>query len=682
MNFLNQIPFLRILFPFAVGIAVWLLGKQEAPQLAFIAALYAFCLLIYFITIKKTKAFSKILLGISLQTFLFSTGWLLCQLNNEKENPQHYTQILAQEPQYFAGYISEIPAEKSKSIKAEITLQQVKINGEWKFVNGKIIAYFAKTDSAKKIETGQTIVFSGSLQDVVSPLNPHEFDYKNYLSLKNIYYTTYLKENNWKICSSKQNFSLFTCTQKIRKHLLDAYRESGLQESEFALVAALVLGYDDEIDRPLMTAYSHTGTLHVLSVSGLHVGIIYVLLGYMLGFLDKKNKKLIWLKVFLILGFFWFFVLLSGFSAPAVRAALMFSLILIGKTLFSNVETANIVFVAAFVSLLYNPFWLVNAGFQLSYVAVLGIIYLYPYFYNMFTFSSGFADKIWALCAVSLAAQLATMPITLYYFHQFPVLFLVTNLVLIPVSTFVMYSGILVLIFSKITFISKALVWITAALIKFMNGSALFFDGLPFCVIDNIHLSIINMLLMYALIVLVFLAIEYRSTKLLISSFALTMLMFCISILFDFETKKNNELVIYHSEKSEVLGVFTGNHYTQICDTVDGRLESTLRENKIFHDIVCEERKSLNNVSLICVGNKKILFAKAPELLSEVLINITKPDFVWIPSRSLKGKKLPSLFCESQNLVVTGHTYGKKTLDCLNNSWLTNRKGAFIVSLH
>src|ERR1035437_3506916 len=405
MNFLNQIPFLRILFPFATGIAVWLLGKQEAPQLLFLAAVYAICLLIYFLMVKKAKEISKFIFGTVLQIFLFAAGWMFCQLNNEKENSQHYTQILSQEPEYFSGYVSEIPAEKTKSIKAEIVLQQACIKGEWKNTSGKIIAYFKKTESAKKIETGQTIVFASPLKEVAPPLNPHEFDYKNYLALKNIYYTTYLKENNWKTADKLQTSSFFTVTQKLRKHLLDTYRQSGLQETEFALVAALVLGYDDEIDRPLMNAYSHTGTLHVLSVSGLHVGIIYVLLGYMLSLLNK-NKKLIWLRVFLILSFLWFFVLLSGFSAPAVRAGLMFSLILIGKTLFENVETANIVFVSAFVSLCYNPFWLTNAGFQLSYVAVLGIIYLYPYFYNMFTFSSGFGDKVWKLCSVSLAAQL------------------------------------------------------------------------------------------------------------------------------------------------------------------------------------------------------------------------------------------------------------------------------------
>lgn len=681
MNFLNHLPFLRILFPFTAGIAVWLSGKQEAPHLVFLTSLYLFCLLVYFLTVKRVKDISKLIFGIALQVFLFIAGWLLCQLNNEKGNPQHYTRVALQETGCFAGYINEIPIEKSKSIKAEITLQHAKVNDEWQPVNGKIIVYFEKTELAKKIETGEFLVFSGSLKEVVPPLNPHEFDYKNYLALKNVYCTAYLKENNWKICHANPSLSLFTFAQKIRKRLLNNYRESGLQESEFALVAALVLGYDDEIDRPLMNAYSHTGTLHVLSVSGLHVGIIYVLLGYILSFLDNKNKRLTWLKVILTLGFLWFFVLLSGFSAPAVRTALMFSLILIGKTLFENVETANIVFVSAFVSLCYNPFWLASVGFQLSYTAVLGIIYLYPYFYNTFTFSSVIAEKTWALCAVSMAAQLSTMPITLYYFHQFPILFLVTNLVLIPVSTFVMYGGILVLVFSKVAFISSSLVWLTAILIKFMNGYALFFDRLPFCVIDNIHLSLINVLLFYVLVVIIFIAIEYRSTKLLTGSFVLILFMLLISIFLDFGAKRNNDLVIYHSDKSEVMGIFTGNKYTQISDSVDDKLLSTLREGKIHNDAIFEEGKTLHNASLILSGRKKILFLKTPDLIEEKLISAVKPDFIWVMARFLKRKKLPPFLCQMQNLIVSGSTSDKKPLDCINTRWITGKKGAFIVSL-
>ncbi|HWY39147.1 MAG TPA: ComEC/Rec2 family competence protein [Bacteroidia bacterium] len=680
MNFLNRVPFLRILFPFTAGISLWLLGKQNTPQLVFIAGIYGLCLLVYFFLAGKTNELSKFIFGATLQLFLFITGWTLCNLNNEKERSQHYINLLSSEPVCFSGYVSEIPAEKSKSIKAEITLQQARINGQWKNTTGKIIAYFEKTVAARKIAPGQHIAFSGSLQEVQAPLNPHEFDYKNYLALKNIFYTVYLKEDTWKVIRAEQNFSLFTFTQKIRQRLLDTYRESGLQESEFALVAALVLGYDDEIDRPLMNAYSHTGTLHVLSVSGLHVGIIYVLLGYMLAFLDR-NKKLIWLKVFLILGFLWFFVLLSGFSAPAVRAALMFSLILTGKTLFANVEVANIVFVSAFVSLCYDPFWLANAGFQLSYIAVLGIIYLYPYFYNMLTFSSGWLDKVWALCAVSMAAQLATFPITVYYFHQFPALFLLTNLVLIPVSTFVMYGGMLVLLFCKAVFFSKTLVWCTGLLVKFMNASALFFDGLPFCVIDNIHLSVINMLLMYVLISLVFLAIEHRSRRILVSSFLLAVAMLFISIFYDLEAKKNNELVIYHSDKSTAMGVFTGTKYTEISAPVDDRLEGTLRENKIHHDFTDEQKKPLHKVDLILAGNKKILFTGDIDLLNGKLIRAVDPDLVWVTAQSLKKKKLPAALYQTKKLVVTGTLRNKKTRSGLDNAVFTNPKGALIVSL-
>ena len=556
----------------------------------------------------------------------------------------------------------------------------MKINGHWENTNGKIIVYLDKTKEATTIETGQTLVFASPLQEVEGPLNPHEFNYKNYLERKNIFYTAYLKDENWKATNTLENSSLFTLAQKIRKQLLDTYRNSGLQETEFSLVAALVLGYDDEIDPELMNAYSHTGTLHVLSVSGLHVGIIYVLLGYMLSFFDKK-KKLIWLKVFLILGFLWFFVLLSGFSAPAVRAALMFSLILTGKTLFKNVETANIVFVAAFASLCYNPYWLADAGFQLSYVAVLGIIYLYPYFYNRFTFSSGLADKIWALCSVSIAAQLATLPITLYYFHQFPVLFLITNLVLIPVSTIVMYGGILVLLFSKVAVLAKTFVWLTAVCIKFMNTGALFFDNLPFCVVDNIHLSIINMVLMYVLIMTIFIAIEYRSVKLLFGSFSIAIFMLLISLFFDLETKKNNEFVIYHSDKSAALGVFTGNKYIELADSVDERLAATLRENKIYHDFVQEEKKNLSGTSLLLIGNKKVLFSRSVDLISQKLLAATQPDLIWLPAKAIKGRKDNPILCQNKNLIVSGTIWSKKKLECLNNAHITKHKGAFIVSL-
>jgi len=679
VNFLNLNPFLRILFPFLIGIAAWLIGYENVPALTTIAAVYTLCLMAWLTLVKRSRHFPKLLFGLLSQAFLLLAGWGLCRYHYQKENPQHYTHLLSSEPEFYAGYISDLPAERTKTIKAEIVLQQAKIKGKWENASGKIIVYFEKSELARGTEAGNTIVFSSALKEVSAPLNPNEFDYKKYLVLKNIFYTAYLKEGSWRCVTRQENFSVYSFAQKIRKYLLNTYKGSGLQESEFAMVAALVLGYDDEIDQPLMNAYSHTGTLHVLSVSGLHVGVIYLMLGYLLVFM-KGSKKLIWTRVALILLFLWFFVLLSGFSAPAVRAALMFSLILIGKTLFEHVEVSNIVFVSAFFSLCYNPYWLADIGFQLSYLAVLGIIYLYPRFYHALTFSSGFMDKIWALCSVSIAAQISTLPLTLYYFHQFPVLFLVTNIILIPVSTVVMYGGILILVFSKVTIVSKALVWFTGANIKFMNASALFFDGLPFCVVDNIHLSLINMVLMYVLIILIFVAIEKRSFRLLAGSFVLTALMFCISIIYDLTAKKNNNLVIYHADKNSVLAVFDGTSYTEFTDTVpDSRLAGTLRENKIKQDIISERNISLSKTCLIRAGNKKILYSKDGSLISQRLIQITKPDAIWLPATGVKRKKQRSHLCNVDKLVISGRYYKKE--GCFDNTYFTQDKGAFTISL-
>jgi competence protein ComEC len=374
-----------------------------------------------------------------------------------------------------------------------------------------------------------------------------------------------------------------------------------------------------------------------------------------------------------------FFVLLSGFSAPAVRAAFMFTLMLIGKTLFKQVESANIVLVAAFFSLCINPYWLVDVGFQLSYIAVLGIIYLYPFFYNMFSFPYTWADKLWALSSVSLAAQLATLPITLYYFHQFPLLFLVTNLVVIPISIAVMYGGILLLIFSKIKIIAGSLVWLTALLIKIMNASALYFDGLPFCVVDGINLSYINMVLLYVLLLLLFISIEEKSFRLLMSSFILGIIIVCISLFFDLQTKKNHELVIYNSDKSNVLSVFSGNKAVMFLDTIpDERLQKTIDENRVRNNVISVQLKKLPEVSLLHIGTARILFVKEADLVSENLLLLEKADYIWIPAFSLKNKRIPTILIPYKNVIISGKISNRKNI---NNFYLTAKKGAFVLPL-
>jgi hypothetical protein len=213
-----------------------------------------------------------------------------------------------------------------------------------------------------------------------------------------------------------------------------------------------------------------------------------------------------------------------------------------------------------------------------------------------------------------------------------------------------------------------------------MNACALFFDSVPFCVIDGIHLSLLSVILLYILILMVFISIEQKSFKVLMSSFTLAVVIVCTSIFFDLQTKSNNELVIYQSDKINALAVFSGNKYTQISDTIpDDRLQSTIRENKIYHDVVFENNLQLTNASLIIVNHKKILFAKDVNLLTENFINLVNPDYIWLAGNSIKKNKLPEFLCERKNVIVSGKVWNKKNLDCINNSYLTIKKGAFVL---
>ncbi|MBS1646204.1 MAG: ComEC family competence protein [Bacteroidetes bacterium] len=675
MSFLHQIPFFRVLTPFMLGISLNLALQNTGSNTYLLVLIYLLCLLIYVVSKGKTNTKINTLMGVFVQLFLFASGYTLCAYNNDKQKPNHYTHYINDSSSLFYGYVQQIPVEKNKSIKTEIELKQIKINNKWQPASGTVIAYFEKKPNVQMPETGENLVFTGHLQEVQVPLNPHEFDYKNYLRYRNIFHTIYIKDSSWSSIASNQEAWFFSFAQKIRKKLLDVYRGSGLSNKEFALLAALVLGYDDEIDAPTMNAYSHTGTLHVLSVSGLHVGLIYLLLGYLLTFLNQR--KTVWLRVFLIISVLWFFVLLSGFSAPAVRAAFMFSFILIGKTLFQQTETANIVLATAFFSLCINPYWLIDVGFQLSYAAVLGIIYLYPFFNNMILFPYVWANKLWALCAVSIAAQVATLPLTLYYFHQFPLLFLVTNLVVIPLSTIIMYGGILLLLFFKIKVISGFLVSATALLIKIMNASALYFDSLPFCMVDGINVSLFTMVGLYVLLVGIFLCIEQRSFVLLMTCTLGSILLVSISIFDDIKTKFQHQCIVYHSNEQAVLSVFSGTNMVLLTDTCnDKRLQSTLRENKIKNNGVKEHLKTMPAMSLIGIGSKKILFAKNTSLLNETLIQALCPDYIWIPAYALKNKKTPAFLIGKNNIILSGKIPDRKSI---NTFYLTQKKGAFVT---
>ncbi len=236
-----------------------------------------------------------------------------------------------------------------------------------------------------------------------------------------------------------------------------------------------------------MQAYANTGVVHVIAISGLHLGLIYGILLMLTKGL--RGRKLALLRAVIIIASLWVFTLLAGAQASVVRSAVMFTTLAIGAVLNRNASIYNTLALSALLLLLYNPFWLWDVGFQLSYAAALSIIIFFKPIYNWLYFQNKLLDAVWKLMAVTLAAQLLTTPFSLYYFHQFPLLFFITNLVAVPLSSVILIGEILLCVFAFIPPVASALGWLLTKLIFFLNDHILQMNSLPFTSWQNLSIS-------------------------------------------------------------------------------------------------------------------------------------------------------------------------------------------------
>jgi competence protein ComEC len=261
----------------------------------------------------------------------------------------------------------------------------------------------------------------------------------------------------------------------------------------------LLIGYTNDLDKDLVQMYSNTGVVHIIAISGMHLGLIYLILGWILSKIPGVQKSAI-LQYILILSCLWIFSLLTGAGASVIRAAVMFSFILTGKTFSKASSIYNSLAAAAFVMLLYNPFYLWDVGFQLSYLAVIGILVFQKPIYHLIYIKHPWIDKIWELSAVSMAAQLLTFPICIYYFHQFPNLFLISNLVAVPLSSIILFAEIILLALAWMPWVANYIGKLTGLLIQWMNNFISWINDTGIAVWGGLSISIQATLLLYGLL--------------------------------------------------------------------------------------------------------------------------------------------------------------------------------------
>jgi competence protein ComEC len=330
-----------------------------------------------------------------------------------------------------------------------------------------------------------------------------------------------------------------------------------LDNESNAFIKALLLGDKSSLDPSTKKAFSIAGATHVLAVSGLHVGIIVSLFSALLGLilLKIKKRKAAWIKSVLLLLVIWIYAGITDFSPSILRASMMFSFLSIGQSMTRHSNIYNTISIAAFFMLIINPDNLYAVGFQLSFMAVLGIIYFYPRLSRLFYFKNRLFQKIWNLCAVSIGAQITTFPLALYYFHQFPSYFLLSNLVVIPAAFIVLLLSILLLFLSWIPAVVEILSFALNKIISALHFCIHFIEKLPFSSVQHVYISLSQLLLLLGTLLFLTFFLNTKNVRHLYSSLFVCTLFFAAKIQHQVMTHQKQQVLVYSIAQETAIHV-------------------------------------------------------------------------------------------------------------------------------
>ncbi len=447
----------------------------------------------------------------------------------------------------ISGYMAEVVSgytDKTKYYIYEVEVKAVQADSGVVPRVGKVFLYIRKEGlTAPPLLYGDRIALRKKPFRLPSPKNPHEFDYSKYMAGKNVYFQQFVDAEEIQLLSRGHGWVVMAEALRVRYAFGKVIDSKVRGETERAIANALILGIRDGLDPDTKRIYAASGAMHVLAVSGLHVGIIIWVINFLLRPVASTAYGR-YMGVLVSLVLLWAFAFVTGLSPSILRAVTMYTVVLLGRLSDSRPTIYNSLAISAFILLFFNPNFLFSVGFQLSYIAVLGIVYVYPHLYRVLEFRYGLADRIWSITCISIAAQLATFPLSLYYFHQFPVYFLISNLVVIPAAGLIMGMGLGLLALGE-TFLSD---WVGEGLhyvIWLLNWFVGRIEKFQWSLIDWLYLSAEQTLLIYLMIVMWCALFYYRKIRFAYGLAVLAMVVAITGSVSVWHQHKQRRLVFY-----------------------------------------------------------------------------------------------------------------------------------------
>lgn len=595
--------------------------------------------------LKKNKFFKIKILEFLIAFLLINSGVIIVNLNDTTSFPTYIKNdqsLINQEYEFEVSIIQPIKINKKKVTVTGDLKTCYQENGK-KVIVGKILIHLVNDTSSIKLLPGDVIRFRSKLIELSSNGNPQEFDYAKYLRNKQIEYHTYVN-GQWSIINYSNTLTRFSTITKNK--CLNIFKNCGLKSDELAIASALTFGYKDELSNTIKGIFSKTGAMHVLAVSGLHVGIIYLIISSLFK-LIKLPYKFSWIKEIIILLLIWVYAIITGLSPSVLRAATMMSFLVIANIFNKNSSIYNTLGLSAFFMLLTNPFLIIDVGFQLSFLAVIGIVYIYPIIFNIVTLKNYLLNKLWTILSVSLAAQIATFPISIYYFHQFPNLFLISNIVVIPLVFVLLLIGLSTLILSFNISLSTLLVKFYSYLLSFLIETLSYLESIPFSVTKGLFISSYETVLLYTLIVLFFLYIEFKSLLLIRLFLTFLSLLVSIDLIEDYFLLRQKKIIIYNISNHIALDLINGNNHYFLADqdliNNSAKIKFHIENNWHFNDLNYPIIIPLKNFTskTITWENLKIAFvdknwSDSSKVNIAVLINNPKSSNEFFSNSSIK----------------------------------------------
>ncbi|MCZ2277821.1 MAG: ComEC family competence protein [Bacteroidia bacterium] len=696
MNRFGNIPFLRILIPFVAGIltATFSQVPEWVPVVLFIGGT-----LNVGIRILLSKDFPhsfEWITGVGISLLFFSIGILRLFIADDARFNPHYSRtegITA-----VSGTILDELHEKVTSYKTTLKVETVRdSNGTWKPATGRMLFYFRKSAWADSLQYGDKVIILSSPFRIEDPQNPEEFNYRRYLSFHNISSQVYADEKRILKTGAGLGNPLIAFSLRLRQHFIGIFDDYLTGKQEKAVAAAIILGFRDNLDIEQINAFASAGALHVLAVSGMHVGIIFLILELLFRWIDKF-KKIKSIKQFLLLLFIWFYAMLTGFSPSVLRASVMISVVLFGQLIYRKGNVYNSMFIAAFLLLIYNPYLITEVGFQLSFLAVFGIIAVHPVIFRWWEPEGWLLHKTWEITSVSIAAQLVTFPLGLLYFHQFPLLFFLSNLVVIPLAFIIMCAGLFLFFLSSIPGSSMLTLWfgkVLNGMIWLLNQSVFLVDRQATSVIREVTISISETWMIYLIILFIFLFITTRIPKQLISALVCIILLFGFQLWESWHQANRKVVTVYAVNKRPAYSFIANRNLIFITDiTLLGNSNSMMfhvyhhwwaegvkNRTIIGSDQKLDDRKTERNPQAVVFNKRRFLFlSQFPKLTSSELPLIRTDYLILSNGGYIDANSLTA--CVKAEKIILDSTFpkwkSKKLIEALgNNAYSVLHSGAY-----